>query len=109
MNMDAWLTPFENDLLKEIIPYIDSHFAVYTDRDHARWRVCPWARSDPEYRAGSPGNIRLGGGFSSAPDTRMPPSSLVPDPSVPKQLKLIWLGCGNRDGLIRISQASISI
>src|SRR5512143_3222155 len=24
MVMDAWLTPFENDLLKDIIPYIDS-------------------------------------------------------------------------------------
>jgi enterochelin esterase-like enzyme len=29
----------------------------------------------------------------------------VPDVSVPKQLKLVWLACGNRDGLIRISQA----
>ena len=25
---------FENDLLKDIIPYIDSHYSVYTDRDH---------------------------------------------------------------------------
>jgi hypothetical protein len=25
--------------------------------------------------------------------------------AVPKQLKLIWLACGNKDGLIRISQA----
>src|ERR1017187_4235032 len=29
MNMEAWLTPFENDLLKDIIPYIDSHYSVY--------------------------------------------------------------------------------
>ena len=34
MNMEAWLTPFENDLLKDIIPYIDSHYSVFTDRDH---------------------------------------------------------------------------
>ena len=30
MNMEAWLTPFENDLLKDIIPYIDSHYSVDT-------------------------------------------------------------------------------
>lgn len=106
MNMDAWLTPFENDLLKDIIPYIDSHYSVYTDRDHR-------ALAGLSMGGGQTLNIGLVhpetfawvGGFSSAPDTRQPPTALVPDPSVPKQLKLIWLGCGNKDGLIRISQA----
>jgi len=106
MNMDAWLTPFENDLLKDIIPYIDSHYSVYTDRDHR-------ALAGLSMGGGQTLNIGLVhpetfawvGGFSSAPDTRQPPTALVPDPSVPKQLKLVWLGCGNRDGLIRISKA----
>jgi hypothetical protein len=44
------------------------------------------------------------GGFSSAPDTKSPTNVLVPDPSVPKQLKLIWLSSGNQDGLIRIGR-----
>ena len=44
------------------------------------------------------------GGFSSAPNTR-PPAELLPDPAAAKeQLKLLWLSCGNRDGLINISQ-----
>jgi len=44
------------------------------------------------------------GGFSSAPNTK-PPSELVPDPAATKEkLKLLWLSCGNKDGLIRISQ-----
>ncbi len=106
MNMEAWLTPFENDLLKDIIPYVDSHSSVYTDRDHR-------ALAGLSMGGGQTLNIGLVhpetfayvGGFSSAPDTRQPPSALVPDPNVPKQLKLVWLGCGNRDGLIRISQA----
>src|ERR1022692_3792225 len=106
MNMDAWLTPFENDLLKDIIPYIDSHYSVYTDRDHR-------ALAGLSMGGGQTLNIGLVhpetfayvGGFSSAPDTRQPPSALVPDPSVPKQLKLVWLACGNKDGLIRISHA----
>ena len=106
MNMEAWLTPFENDLLKDIIPYVDSHYSVYTDRDHR-------ALAGLSMGGGQTLNIGLVhpetfayvGGFSSAPDTRQPPSALVPDPSVPKQLKLVWLACGNKDGLIRISQA----
>ncbi len=106
MNMDAWLTPFENDLLKDIIPYVDSHYSVYSDRDHR-------ALAGLSMGGGQTLNIGLVhpetfawvGGFSSAPDTRQPPSALVPDPSIPKQLKLIWLACGNNDGLIRISQA----
>lgn len=106
INMEAWLTPFENDLLKDIVPYVDSHYSVYTDRDHR-------ALAGLSMGGGQALNIGLVhpetfgyvGGFSSAPDTRQPPSNLVPDVSVPKQLKLVWLGCGNRDGLIRISQA----
>ena len=44
------------------------------------------------------------GGFSSAPNTKSP-EELVPDPeAAKKQLKLLWLSCGNKDGLIRISQ-----
>jgi enterochelin esterase-like enzyme len=106
MDMNAWLTPFENDLLKDIIPYVDSHYSVYTDRDHR-------ALAGLSMGGGQTLNIGLVhpetfayvGGFSSAPDTRMPPSALVPDPSLPKQLKLLWLACGNKDPLIRISQS----
>ena len=44
------------------------------------------------------------GAFSSAPNTR-PPAELVPDPAVLKaKVKLLYLSCGNKDGLIRISQ-----
>jgi enterochelin esterase-like enzyme len=43
------------------------------------------------------------GGFSSAPNTRNP-AELVPDPEAVKKLKLLWLSCGSKDGLIRISQ-----
>ncbi len=44
------------------------------------------------------------GGFSSAPNTKSP-AELVPEPAAARdKLKLLWLGCGNQDGLIRISQ-----
>jgi enterochelin esterase-like enzyme len=103
-DFSSWDTPFENDLLKDIIPYVESHYSVYTDRDHR-------ALAGLSMGGGQTLNIGLAhvetfawvGGFSSAPNTRAP-AELVPDPAVPKRLKLLWLGCGNKDGLIRISQ-----
>ena len=44
------------------------------------------------------------GGFSSAPNTKAA-AELLPDPDKAKQLKLLYVSCGNKDGLIRISQA----
>ena len=97
--------PFEHDLLKDIIPYIESHYSVYTDREHR-------ALAGLSMGGGQTLNIGLSniatfawiGGFSSAPNTR-PPAQLVPDPAAAKErLKLLWLGCGNKDGLIRVSQ-----
>ena len=44
------------------------------------------------------------GAFSPAPNTE-PAVQLVPDPADAKaKLKLLWLSCGRKDGLIRISQ-----
>jgi enterochelin esterase-like enzyme len=101
---DSWGTPFENDLLKDIIPYIESHYSVYTDREH---------RALAGLSMGGGQTLNIGpshtetfawvGGFSSAPNTK-PPAEVVPDPAAAKNLKLLWLACGNKDGLIRISQ-----
>jgi enterochelin esterase-like enzyme len=44
------------------------------------------------------------GGFSSAPNTKAP-ELLVPNPAeTAKKLKLLWISCGDQDGLISISQ-----
>jgi GH35 family endo-1,4-beta-xylanase/enterochelin esterase-like enzyme len=103
---DGWGTPFENDLIKDIIPYIESHYSVYNDREHR-------ALAGLSMGGGQSLNISLAnldifpwvGGFSSAPNTKSP-TELVPDPAVAKEkLKLLWLACGNKDGLIHISQS----
>jgi len=43
------------------------------------------------------------GGFSSAPNTK-PPAELVSDPKKAKRLELLWVSCGNEDGLFNISK-----
>lgn len=101
---------FENDLLKDIIPYIESHYSVYTDRDHR-------ALAGLSMGGGQSLNIGLNhiaefafvGGFSSAPNTNefggLSTTTLLPDVAAAReQLKVLWLGVGNKDGLISVSQ-----
>jgi hypothetical protein len=40
-------TAFENDLLKDIIPYVESHYSVYTDASTVRWPASQWAACKP--------------------------------------------------------------
>ncbi len=101
----AAFATFEQDLLTDVIPAIESRYSVQADREHR-------ALAGLSMGGGQSLNFGLGhldtfawvGGFSSAPNTR-PPAQLVPDAAQAKEkLKLLWLSCGKRDGLIRISQ-----
>ena len=54
-------TPFENDLLKDIIPYIESHYSVYTGpRSSRAGRSLDGRRPDLEHWPGSPRDVCLG-------------------------------------------------
>jgi enterochelin esterase-like enzyme len=106
---DGWGKPFEDDLLKDIIPFIEAKYSVIADREHR-------ALAGLSMGGGQTLNIGLAhpetfayvGGFSSAPNTRevggMSSDKLLPDPDAAKKLKLLWVACGNKDGLIRVSQ-----
>lgn len=96
---------FEKDLLNDLIPYIEKKFPVLRDREHR-------AIAGLSMGGGQSLNFGLGnlekfawiGGFSSAPNTRRP-EELLPDPEVAKKsLKLLWISCGDNDGLITISK-----
>jgi enterochelin esterase-like enzyme len=96
---------FERDLLDDVIPAIESRYSVQADREHR-------ALAGLSMGGGQSLNFGLAhldtfawiGGFSSAPNTK-PPAELLPDPAAAaRQLKLLWLACGNKDGLINISQ-----
>ena len=51
---EAYGQPYTDDLLKEIIPYVESHYSVYTDRDHPRCRHVDGLRSGAEHRPDPP-------------------------------------------------------
>ncbi|HUR45920.1 MAG TPA: alpha/beta hydrolase-fold protein [Candidatus Saccharimonadales bacterium] len=101
----GWGKPFEQDLIKDIIPFIEAHYSAKPDRESR-------ALAGLSMGGGQSLNIGLAnldtfawiGAFSSAPNTK-PAAELVPDPEkVAKELKLLYLSSGNKDGLIRISQ-----
>lgn len=95
---------FEKDLLQDLIPFIEKTYAVKTDRE---------ARALAGLSMGGGQSLNFGlnnldtfawvGGFSSAPNTR-PPATLIKDhATATKQLRLLYVACGDKDGLFRIS------
>src|SRR6476659_9645164 len=87
---------FEQDLLQDVIPAIESRYSVQADREH---------RAIAGLSMGAGQSLHFGlahldtfawiGSFSAAPNTR-PPAALLPDPTAAKaKLKLLWLSSGN--------------
>lgn len=96
---------FEKDLLDDLIPYIEENYPVIKDREQR-------AIAGLSIGGGQSLNFGLGhldqfawiGAFSPAPNTK-PPEQLLPVPEEAiKKLKVLWISCGDKDGLITISQ-----
>jgi enterochelin esterase-like enzyme len=96
---------FEKDLLTDLIPFVETTYPATADRESR-------ALAGLSMGGGQSLNFGLGhldtfawvGGFSSAPNTRRV-DDLVRDPAdVAKKLKLLWVSCGDRDGLMRVSR-----
>jgi enterochelin esterase-like enzyme len=99
-----FISGFENDLLKDIIPYVESHYPVLADREH---------RAVAGLSMGGGQALTIGlrhldtfayvGGFSSALFGNS--SGLVSDPAAAgKQIRLLWLSCGDEDRLMEASK-----
>ncbi|PTY07125.1 enterochelin esterase [Opitutaceae bacterium EW11] len=101
----AGFAKFERDLFDCLIPAIDKKYPTLSDREH---------RAIAGLSMGGGQSLNFGlshldtfawiGGFSSAPNTK-PPAELLPDPAAARErIKLLYLSCGNKDGLINVSQ-----
>jgi enterochelin esterase-like enzyme len=94
---------FENDLLKDLIPYVESHYPVKADADH---------RAIAGLSMGGGQALTIGlrhldtfasvGGFSSALFGGQ--AGLVPD-NAAKKLRLLWVSCGDADTLMKGSRS----
>ncbi len=96
---------FDQDLLGSLIPFIQSKYSVKGDRENrALAGLSMGGGQSLNFGLGNLDTFAWVGGFSSAPNTK-PAAELVPDADKAKaQLKLLYVSCGNKDGLIRISQ-----
>jgi enterochelin esterase-like enzyme len=101
----AGFEKFERELLESLVPAIDKAYPTMAERGKR-------AIAGLSMGGGQALNIGLGhldtfgsvGGFSSAPNTR-PGAALLPDPALARrQLQLLYVSCGNKDGLINVSQ-----
>ncbi|MET0298909.1 MAG: alpha/beta hydrolase-fold protein [Flavitalea sp.] len=96
---------FESDLLKDLIPFIENTYPVLVNREsRAIAGLSMGGGQSLNFGLGNLDKFAWIGGFSSAPNTKAP-EELVPDPVRAKQqLKLLWISCGDNDGLLRFSQ-----
>ena len=102
--VEAFAT-FEQDLLRDLIPFIEKKYPTLTDREHrAIAGLSMGGGQSLNFGLGNLDKFAWVGGFSSAPNTKTP-QELVPNPeAAKKQLKLLWISCGDNDGLIAFSK-----
>lgn len=101
--VEAFAT-FEKDLLNDLIPFVEKKYPVKKDRNNR-------AIAGLSMGGGQTLNFGLGnidrfawvGAFSAAPNTKEP-QLLLPDPSRAKELKLLWISCGDQDRLMPFSK-----
>jgi enterochelin esterase-like enzyme len=96
---------FEKDLLNDLIPYIEKNFSALKDRENrAIAGLSMGGGQSLNFGLGNLDKFAWVGGFSSAPNTKTP-EQLVPNPEeTKKKLKLLWISCGDADGLITFSK-----
>jgi enterochelin esterase-like enzyme len=95
---------FEKDLLDDLIPFIEKTYPVKADRAaRALAGLSMGGGQSLNFGLGHPDTFAWVGGFSSAPNTKRP-AELVKDPVAAKKLKLLYVACGDKDNLSRISE-----
>jgi enterochelin esterase-like enzyme len=92
---------FEKDLLQDLMPYIESHYSVKTDRaNRAITGLSMGGGQGLNFGLNNIDKFAWVGGFSSAPNLQSP-DILVPKIQQAKdKLSVLWIGCGDKDNLI---------
>ena len=102
--VEAFAT-FEKDLLNDLIPFIEKSYPAIKDSDHrAIAGLSMGGGQSLNFGLGNLDKFAWVGGFSSAPNTKTP-QELMPNPELAKnKLKLLWISCGDKDGLLSFSK-----
>jgi enterochelin esterase-like enzyme len=94
---------FERELIGDLVPFIEARYSVKADRmNRALAGLSMGGGQSLNFGLNNVDTFAWVGGFSSAPNTK-PPAELVSNPAQARQLELLWVSCGNEDGLFNIS------
>jgi enterochelin esterase-like enzyme len=104
VEMEAYAA-FERELIDDLIPFIEANYSVAADREHrALAGLSMGGGQSLTFGLGNLDVFGSVGGFSSAPNTAAP-EALVPDPArATAMLNVLWVSCGDEDGLFNISE-----
>ncbi|MDH5826929.1 alpha/beta hydrolase [Sphingobacterium faecium] len=95
---------FQSDLIHDLIPYVEKKYPVKPNQiNRALFGLSMGGGQALNFGLGNLDTFAWVGGFSSAPNTHLP-ENLIPNPQeVKNKLKLLWISCGDQDGLINIT------
>lgn len=105
----AAFSTFTNDLLNDLIPFVEAKYSVLTGREN---------RAIAGLSMGGGQSLNIGlhhlnrfawiGAFSPAPNT-LEPALLLPNPEEASHLlNLLWISCGDVDNLLYVSERTES-
>ena len=101
----AAFATFEQDLLKDLIPFVESKYPVLKDREHrAIAGLSMGGGQSLNFGLGNLDQFAWVGGFSSAPNTKLPAELMHNPEEAKKKLKLLFISCGDNDRLITFSK-----
>jgi len=96
---------FEGDLLKDLIPFVEKTYPVKSDREsRALAGLSMGGGQSLNFGLGNLDTFAWVGGFSSAPNTKKPDELIKDHADATKKLKLLYVACGDKDNLLRISE-----
>jgi enterochelin esterase-like enzyme len=96
---------FERELIGDLIPHIESRYSVEADRERrALAGLSMGGGQSLNFGLANLATFAWVGGFSSAPNTAQPQQLVKDAAAARKQLKLLWVSCGDQDSLFNISE-----
>ncbi len=97
---------FEKDLLTDLIPFVEKTYAVKADREsRALAGLSMGGGQSLNFGLGNLDTFAWVGGFSSAPNTRRPDELIKDHAEAAKKLRLLYVACGDKDTLFRVSES----
>jgi enterochelin esterase family protein len=123
-SFDRQMDDFGDDFVKDIRPYVEKNYRVHADRAHraiaglsmggAQTLNIAFSHLDEYGFIGvfSSGIFGIAGGFGGAPPNReweKRHKETLDRDDLKKGLRLVWIGCGKDDFLLKTSQATVEM